>query len=420
MEVIFLDNGLTGKGEHSYRLLAQVRAVLLTRGIACRIAGAKSMDPAIAMELGAIPHFRRTLYDHERNLVEKIANSLRLRGRRESGRPLRPEPRSEMRTARLLNRSFEKDLANLPSSLWDSENLVVFPAISQNQILGLMRFLGGMPSGALPCIVAQLMFAPDWVPWGGIGIRGAGIYAAAFAMAKPRLGSKLLFTVENEAMARLYREGFGISSRILPIPFGNQAPCRMGVGKLRIGFFGYSKTEKGFHLLPRAIEICRAQGLDADFTVQIQHSGWEPATVAAEKALRALPGVTLLDGVLSSEDYAAAMSGTDVMLLPYDPAAFGLRGSGLFTESAAAGRPIIATKGTFAALSIEIGGAEGEVFAPRTSEALAAAITRLAARLPAAKASAAARAAAFARGHTPEAYVSVLLAHAGSCGYQAS
>ncbi|HET6375794.1 MAG TPA: hypothetical protein VFF88_07070, partial [Methylocella sp.] len=266
MEVIFLDNGLTGKGEHSYRLLAQVRGVLLQRGIACRIAGAKSMDPAIASELGAVPHFRRTLYDHERNLVEKIVNSLRRRGRKDSGWPLRPEPRSELRTARLLNRSFEKDLAYLPSGIWDSENLVVFPAISQNQILGLMRFLRAMPSGTLPCIVAQLMFAPDWVPWGGTGIRGGGLYAAAFAMAKPLLGSRLSFTVENEAMATLYREGFGISAKILPIPFGNQAPCRLGGGKPRIGFFGYSKTEKGFHLLPRAIEICRAQGLDADFT----------------------------------------------------------------------------------------------------------------------------------------------------------
>ena len=65
----------------------------------------------------------------------------------------------------------------------------------------------------------------------------------------------------------------------------------------------------------------------------------------------------------------------DVMLLPYDPVAFGsARGSGIFTESVASGRPIIASRGTFAGASVEKDEAEGEVFAPHTSEELAAAI----------------------------------------------
>ncbi|MGH6841110.1 MAG: glycosyltransferase, partial [Methylocella sp.] len=135
----------------------------------------------------------------------------------------------------------------------------------------------------------------------------------------------------------------------------------------------------------------------------------------AELALRALSGVRMVEGVLTSAEYAAWTSQIDVMLLPYDPVTFGLRGSGIFTESVAAGRPIIASRGTFAGTSIEKNEAEGEVFAPHTSEELAAAVGRLVPRLPACRLRAAERAQDFARSHSPCAYLDVLLAHANTC-----
>jgi glycosyltransferase involved in cell wall biosynthesis len=185
-------------------------------------------------------------------------------------------------------------------------------------------------------------------------------------------------------------------------------------GPIRVGFFGDSRYDKGFHLLPRAIELCRRDGLDAEFIVQIHNSGWTQQTIEADAALRALQGVRVLEGVLSSEDYTAWTGRTDVMLLPHDPATFGMRASGIFTESVAAGRPVVASRGTFAGTGVENNEVEGEVFAPHTSEALAAAIARLMPRLPACKARAAVRAQDFARSHSPGAYIDVLLAHAES------
>ena len=106
--------------------------------------------------------------------------------------------------------------------------------------------------------------------------------------------------------------------------------------------------------MPKAIELCQRQGLDAEFIIQIQHSGWEQRSIEAERALRALKNVRIVEGVLSSAEYAAWTSQIDVMLLPYDPIAFGgARGSGIFTESVAAGRPVIASRGTFAGASVE-------------------------------------------------------------------
>jgi glycosyltransferase involved in cell wall biosynthesis len=216
-------------------------------------------------------------------------------------------------------------------------------------------------------------------------------------------------------MHALFEKDFGIRAKILPIPFDGSPRKETGDGTMRLGFFGYSKCDKGFHLLPKAIALCQRQRLAAEFVVQIQHSGWEQRTIEAERALRALEGVQFVEGVLTGAEYAAWTSQIDVMLLPYDPVAFGAaRGSGIFTESVAAGRPVIASRGTFAGASIENNEAEGEVFTPYTSEGLADAIARLIPNLLACKARAAERTEAFARHHNADTYVDVLLMHARS------
>jgi glycosyltransferase involved in cell wall biosynthesis len=413
MEVIFLDNGLISQGEHSYTLAAKLAGALSRRNLRYRMFGVQSLDRSITEELGASPHFKRSLYDGEDfSRAEQKLRSLTaiFRGRRASG-PIR----SERKTWATLNASFEEDLGSLPSCVWNSDNLVVVPAISQNQILGLIRYLLRQPEERLPRVVCQFMFPPHWTPWGQVGRRGEEYYRDAFRLADPLLDRFLFFTVENKAMQALLKRDFGIRAEILPIPFDGSPRTENRDGTVRLGFFGYSKCDKGFHLLPKAIALCQHQRLAVEFLIQIQHSGWEQQTVAAEHDLRALKNVRLAEGVLTGSDYAAWMSQTDVTLLPYDPIAFGAaRGSGIFTESVAAGRPVIASKGTFAGASVENNDAEGEVFAPYTSEELAAAIARLIPRLLDSRVRAARRAETFARDHSADAYVDVLLRHARS------
>jgi glycosyltransferase involved in cell wall biosynthesis len=410
MEVICLDNGLIGKGEHSYNLAAKLAGELSRRNLRYRLFGLQTMDQSIVEELGAIPHFQHSLYDG----VDFSERKQRFRSRAAfiPGFPARGVTRSEKETAIALNETFKQDFETLPAEVWRSDNLMIVPAISQNQILGLIRCLLRQPRERLPRVVCQLMFPPNWTPWGQAARRGKRYYKEAFRLAAPLLDRFLFFTVENEAMQARFWKDFGVRAKILPIPFDGSPRTETPDGGVRFGFFGYSKCDKGFPLLPKAIELCRRQGLDAKFIVQIQHSGWEQKTVEAERALRALKGVQFVEGILSNDAYAAWTSQIDVMLLPYDPVAFGERGSGIFTESVAAGRPIIASKGTFAGISIEKNEAGGEVFAPYTSEALAAAIARLLPRLPDCRARAMKRAEAFARLHNADAYVDVLLSHA--------
>ncbi|MBO0734668.1 MAG: glycosyltransferase, partial [Methylocapsa sp.] len=318
--------------------------------------------------------------------------------------------RSETKSFDRLNLEFERDLQDLPDDIWDEANIVCLIAISQNQVFGLVRFLLRLPRSRLPIVACNLMFPPSFVPWGSVSELGSKYYRRAFDLAAPLIGKKLFFTVENEAMRAAYERDFGLNTYILPLPFGTTRPCQTTDGPVRIGFFGDSKCDKGFHLLPDAIALCRQKRLDAEFVVQIQHNNWEPQTIDAERALRALGGVRILEGILSAEEYESWTSQIDVMLLPYDPVTFGpARGSGIFAEAVAAGRPVVATRGTFAGESISRAAAEGAAFAPHTSRALAAAIMSLLPRLAACKALAAKRAKEYARSHSPDAFVGTLL-----------
>ncbi|MGH6818366.1 MAG: glycosyltransferase [Methylovirgula sp.] len=406
MEIIVLDNGLLGQGEHSYQLLLEICKALARRGIAYRVFGAKRMHDTLIADIGAIPHFRGSLYEGKfPPFLEFVVRIRALLGDFLSGKSIF----SEERTWRLLNETYEGDLGRLPADVWKHENLVVVPAISQNQIYGLIRYLLSLPSYAQPKVVCHLMFTPSWTPWGRNGRLGESYYRRAFMLASSLIDNSLFFTTENDALADVYRREFKINTTILPIALPVFWLPQTKTKKVRLGFFGYSKSEKGFHLLPEAIEICRAKQLPVRFIVQIQHSNWEKETIATEKQLRRMPDVELIDGTMSNAEYAEKTNAVDITLLPYDPERFGPRGSGIFTEAVAAGRPIIAAQGIYAATSIERGEAEGEIFAPYDAAALAAAIERLLPRLAECRARAVERAARFARRHSGDAYSDVLL-----------
>ena len=406
MEFILIANGLTHRGEHSYRLIHEVIGALDRRGLKSQVYAARSLHPEIIAEGIAVPHFKNSLYDNVGRIAGLVVQNVKHWSRGGKGFVSCPD---EFLTWRSLNRSFCRDLSALPAEVRTPDHLWVVTAICQNQISGLVEFMRGRPRGTLPKVVCQLMFPPNWTPWDGVAKHADEYYSEALRRAAPLIGDKLFFTTENESVAQIYRERFGIETKILPVPFARVRPPPHTGKTVRLGFFGYSKGEKGFHLLPEMVDLCRRAGLNVEFDIQIQHSQWEATTVAAERKLRAMPNVRLIEGTLSSDDYIKATDKADIILLPYDPILFGMRGSGLFTESVAAGRPIIASSGTFAAESISRGEAQGEIFAPHDSQQLFAAVVRILPRIPEISARATAQAKSFARRHDGDAYVDALL-----------
>src|ERR1700752_2640631 len=143
MEVIFVDNGLIGKGEHSYSLIRLVGERLTLCGVRYRAFGMKSIDPMIVAEIDAVPHFSRSLYENERPTPKEQRWLRRFASAR--GRAFDATIPSECTSESVLNAAYEQDLAALPPDIWRSEKLIVLPAVSQNQICGLGRSVRAKP-----------------------------------------------------------------------------------------------------------------------------------------------------------------------------------------------------------------------------------------------------------------------------------
>ncbi len=257
MEVIVLDNGLTGRGSHSYHLDKEVIRSLSSRNISYRLYGARSVERQIVTETGAIPHFLVSLYEHF-SLIDilKFIHRITRTGRQMPGWGLAS---TELKLSHVLNWLFRRDLARLPPEIWDHDNIVVIPGMTQNQIFGLSKFLASLPAHKRPSVICQLMLPPTWAPWNGIAIQGERLYREAFDFAAPLIGKSLFFMSDNNVQHDLFLKTFGIETGWLPIPFAIGAPVVKPPpaegAPVKAGFFGYSKMEKGFHLLPDTIEL---------------------------------------------------------------------------------------------------------------------------------------------------------------------
>jgi glycosyltransferase involved in cell wall biosynthesis len=289
----------------------------------------------------------------------------------------------------------------------------------QHQILGLAHFLRAHREFVSANIICHLMFDHSWLPWGKNSALGKETYDAAFQIIET-LRLPIHFTTENEFIAHAFAQNFHVKAGILPIPLSGLDINRREPGRIRFGFLGYSKMEKGFHLLPEAIAACIKAPVDVEFVLQINHHGAQEEVRHAEAALNNMPNVRLLRGQLSQEQYRSELAGIDVILLPYDPNSFGMRGSGVLTEAVSSGRVIVASQGTWAGHLIERGEAGGETFASHDAQALATAMLRVCSEFSRRLADAGKAAPVWASRNSIEAYVDNLLALASGSVKSAS
>jgi glycosyltransferase involved in cell wall biosynthesis len=413
MELIVLDNGLVSRGAHSYHMALALDRELQRLGIRHRIFAARKAAPEVASETGAAPFFRRDLYESVRRpaLCQLLQAGFGALAKKHSDLPF-DSARSEVLTFKTLNRDYRRDLRRL-RAVWKPDNVVLIAGLSQNELLGLVTHLLSLPAPQRPTVICQLMFSPSWTSWGAESVHGHAYYARIFKLAAPLVNRSLFFVCETSSQAAQYTDAFDVPVGVVPIPLAAIRQNRRGHSdgpRIRFGYFGYSKTAKGFHLLPKAIEICEARGLDAEFVVQVNHTAWEPAVIEAERVLERSNRVRLVTGELSSERYYALFRQVDAILLPYDSREYGQRGSGILVEAVSSGYPIVASLGTWGASAILEGKAAGEIFETFDSAALADAICRLAEGMEANQEAAESRATAFAAHHTPQSYVAALLA----------
>ncbi len=111
---------------------------------------------------------------------------------------------------------------------------------------------------------------------------------------------------------------------------------------------GNARIEKGFEEVLEAVELSRALVEEgrAKFIVQCH----EPDARCAQflRGRRSLPGIEWVAQPLGNEEYEQRLSQADVILVPYHLDHYARRTSGVFCEARIAGKPVIATRGSWA------------------------------------------------------------------------
>lgn len=126
---------------------------------------------------------------------------------------------------------------------------------------------------------------------------------------------------------------------------------------------GNARDEKGVLEILDAIAILKERGEIGGMRFILQCNDATPDLATAIQAFRvqAVPECELIDQALPSDQYYQLLYSADVVLLPYRRSIYVTRTSGVFMETVAAGKPVIATFDTWMSDQIADFAAEYEV-----------------------------------------------------------
>lgn len=158
------------------------------------------------------------------------------------------------------------------------------------------------------------------------------------------------------------------SLELSPVPFEQRNISeKKSIDKLKVGWFGDGRKEKGLLKSLRLIKSEIDQLNDFEFIVHIQNPrGFSRFELEELSSLRGIlskfNNVRFIDGSLESSTYHEIFESCDCIFLPYDSDHYKIRLSGIAIEAGMAGIPIIASSGTSFADMINNGELAGVIF----------------------------------------------------------
>lgn len=395
------DPGLTGALGHHFGYSAAVALAARAEGIAPLVLASRSFAGEFAEDAvpvrpvfgaryqsaGSGGRLRRLLYVALAELPEGVSRrgTEALRGARRW-------------LYRARSDSFGAELAEaLAAEAAGAEDVVLLHSVSAANLAGLSKALA-------PRLLVILRRTPsemdrdDAAPEPVLRLL-ARLYAAP--------GLRLSLFADTEDLAKIFGRGTGLPVAAVPLPVVVPLQTRPTPGTIpHVVFAGGARVEKGYAMLPEAITAVAGR---ARFTI---HSGpvdaaSDPLVQRAHRRLRSMQGagVTLLESALALEAYAALLASADLLLLPYDRAAYGPRSSGILAEALALGTPAVVPADCWMA---EAAGPERAIIIPPEGD-LKVALGEALDRLPSLGAAARAASGAWRARHNPQALLRALL-----------
>jgi hypothetical protein len=246
----------------------------------------------------------------------------------------------------LFNETIEKNLnENLKIPL-DRDDVILLLTSTVHHLLGVLAWYSALENPK-PRICMQFMHQP-WY----LGLEDDPDFCTSLLQHAMRAWSgdssfRVTFAADNDLLANFLRKISGFPIRILPMPiqYPDASPAQdgLGYGRVRFGFLGDGRKEKGLHHLVNAILMQETKNIpNADFFIHISNQNGR----SAQDFLKNVENCTVLCKEFTSKEYWDAAENCDVIILPYDPKYYHIRGSGILFEAMGLEKPIIVTEGS--------------------------------------------------------------------------
>lgn len=188
-----------------------------------------------------------------------------------------------------------------------------------------------------------------------------GLRARALAAINRRARAGFILATDTELLSADYLRIFRGRVVTFPLPVASVAnrlpdPAKPS-GEITFGYLGDCRSAKGFGRLAPMIEevLTRDRGGRIKFVVQLYQGtydsgaappGWDALLGLAERFPSRLE---LIKGALDGASYERFLASLDAVLIPNDHPGFRAGSSNVFSESVAAGKPVVVADGTWMA-----------------------------------------------------------------------
>lgn len=238
------------------------------------------------------------------------------------------------------DRQFGSDLQRFPEV--GETDAVFAQMIAPRHFLQWLRWMADLP--APPVLFLHLGYRPE--RFDSEEIR------KALGALPARIRKRVVLVTDSEKLVGAFERNLGCRVLHLPHILSYTLPkqsLRQPTRPFRIYAPGNARREKGFAEVVFAVQQIRASARSGDFRFVIQCHHPDPA--CAEILRGNLPqgdGIEWIGKPLEDADYVGRLLESDVVLLPYHLDLYAMRTSGIFCEARIAGKPVIASRGSWA------------------------------------------------------------------------
>jgi glycosyltransferase involved in cell wall biosynthesis len=248
-------------------------------------------------------------------------------------------------------RSFHKNLLAHDPSLFH-QSLALFPTLKEHQLLGLFRWLDGIPQQAKPKTAVCMTSPPAWPP----ANPSVQLCKTLWDNCPPAVRKELALFCRTPQVAERFKEHTGMPTGVLPFAlpgdFAAWKPNSTGTADapLVVSFVGGARRDRGADLVADVVKQCAASGVR--FFIQAKHDSVAGTESAALAGLARFPHAQVQEGVLDRDDYYRAIA-ESVVLLAYDPDTYRWRSSSVYHEALMLGAPVLVSAGTWMAEEVK-------------------------------------------------------------------